>query len=619
MTFEQLKNRALAEQDALKNSPAPRIYVNTAACGRAAGALSVLSRIRSELAQKKIAACVVETGCLGFCHLDPLVAVEKPGRPRVFYGRVTPDTAASIIAGYLVGDDPRPDLACFTFGEAKIDGVPSLFELPAWALQARVALRNCGLIDPGSIAGYIAVGGYAGLAKVLAMTLEEAIAEIAVSGLSEPAGAGLPAGEKWRACRRAPGPKHLVLNALTPEDLFLIEGDPHAVLEGVLIAAYACGAERGFACVAENPFAAAKLKAAAKQLAKVGLLGDGILGSGFRFHLEIVEVPAALVLNEETALWRALQGERPMPSPAGELPAVVQRAETLAAVSAVFQKGAAWYAGFGPKDNPGTKVLVLAGRVARPGVAEFPLGTPLGEIVSGFGGGAGEGRSLKAVLAGGPLGNWLPASALDLPLGTEVLPSGGCGEITVATEEDCLVDLTRHILAHTHAESCGRCVLCREGTGQLHEILAEITEGKGKPDDPDLLADLGAGVKAGSLCSLGQNAPNPVLSALAHFRSEFEAHIKRKRCPARVCGKFTTFYILLDRCRGCPACREACPEAAIAGGEGLIHVIDQEKCTKCGLCLPACPFGAVAKASGLKPLTPAAPVPVGSWGKKGRA
>lgn len=619
MTYAQLKNRALAEQDALENSKAPRIYINTAACGRATGALSVREQIRAELKNKNIAASVIETGCLGFCHLDPLVAVEKPGRPRIFYGRVTPETASQIIDDYLINGDPRPDLACFTTGEGKIDGVPSLPEMPAWTLQIRVALRNCGLIDPGNIDEYIAGGGYAGLAAALEMSPEEVAGEIARSGLIERGGVGLPVGEKWRACRKAPGPKHLVLGALTPEDLFLLEGDPHAALEGMLIAAYACGARRGFACVAGNPTAAARLKAAAKQMEEHGLLGDGILGSGFNFHLEIIEVPAALVLSEETALWRALQGERPMPFPAGELPAAVHRAETLAAVSAVFQKGAAWYNGFGPKDNPGTKVLVLAGRVARPGVAEFPFGTPLGEIISGFGGGAGEGRSLKAVLAGGPLGKWLPAGALDLPLGAEVLPPGGSGEITVAAEEDCILDLTRHILAFTHAESCGRCVLCREGAYQLHEILAEITEGKGKPDDPELLADLGAGVKAGSFCSLGQNAPNPVLSALEHFRSEFEAHIKRKRCPAKVCSKFTTFYILPDKCWGCPACREACPAAAIAGGEGLVHVIDQEKCTKCGLCLPACPFGAVAKASGTKPLTPAEPVPAGSWGKKRQA
>ncbi|MCL6476971.1 MAG: 4Fe-4S binding protein [Peptococcaceae bacterium] len=512
--------------------------------------------------------------------------------------------------------------------------------LPVSGLQVRIALRNCGHIDPGNISQYIARGGYSGLARALRMTPGEVIAEIGKSGLRGRGGAGFPTATKWSLCHSAPGSeKYMICNAAggDPEACagrLLLEGDPHSVLEGMLIGAYAAGAAHGYIYVnAENLLAVERLKTALKQMEENGLLGDHILDSGFGFHIEIKEGAPGLLSGEETAVISALEGRLLMPYPRPPYPAVsglrgkptvVNNVETLANVSAILQKGPEWYAGFGTGESRGTKIFALSGKVANAGIIEVPLGVTLRRIVYDIGGGVPDGKDLKAVLIGGPAGGCLPEGALDLPVDFENLTAEGAiigtGSIMVADQDTCVVDLAKACLSITKAESCGKCVMCREGTAQMLQILTDITAGKGKPEDIDLLIELGEGMKAGSLCALGKTAPNPVLTTVKHFREEYEAHIRRKRCPALVCKKFISYHILGDKCQGCLVCLQNCPAGAIAGGEGMIHVIDQDRCDKCGICLDVCPsqFKAVTKAGGVKPVTPEEPVPVGSWKRRSR-
>lgn len=494
-----------------------------------------------------------------------------------------------------------------SIGKGRIEGIPELFELPVFGPQVRIALRNCGFINPENINHYIARGGYSGLAGALKTTPVEVIAEVCKSGLRERGGAGLPTGTGWSFYRDAPGSeKYLICKAAgdDPEAYIgrlLLEGDPHAVLEGMLIGAYATGAARGRVCInAEDTLAAERLKTALKQMEDYGLLGDNILGSGFSFQIEVSEDISGI------------EGK----------PAVINNMETLANVSAILQNGADWFAGYGAGQSRGTKVFALSGKVVRPGIIEVPLGTTLRRMINEIGGGISGGRDLKAVLIGGPVGGCLPAGALDLPVDYENLAAEGAvlgsGGIMVADNDTCVVDLAKNCLSFTRSESCGKCVFCREGTWQLLAILTEITEGKGKPEDIDLLMELGEGVKSGAGCDLGRTAPNPVLTTIRHFREEYEAHVKRKRCPALVCKRFISFHILGDKCRGCLVCMRNCPANAIAGSDQMIHVIDQSECDKCGICLDACPFNAVTKAGGVKPVTPEEPIPVGSWKKRSR-
>jgi NADH-quinone oxidoreductase subunit F len=505
-------------------------------------------------------------------------------------------------------------------------------------MQVRIVTRNCGIIAPANIDHAIANGGYSGLNRALGMTPDAVMAEITDAGLRGRGGAGFPTAAKWRACyEAAEGEKSMILNGAEGDPAarsvrMLLESDPHAVLEGMLIGAYAVGAGRGIIFLNGNHTEGnARVRTALQQAEALGLAGDNILGSGFSCQVEIFEGGNGFVCGVETALIRALEGERPLshirpPYPAisglkGK-PTCVNSAETLAHVSAILQKGAAWYRGFGTRKSPGTKLFTLTGQVARPGVIEVALGTALRRIVEEIGGGVTGGGELKAVLIGGPSGGFLPSTSLDMPLDFEHLSAAGAimgsGRITVVDERTCMVELARNCLAFLRDESCGKCVLCREGSAQLFTILTDITAGKGNSDDIALLSELCEGMQTGSICGLGRTAPNPVLTLLAYFREELEAHLRKKRCPALVCRKFITYHILGEKCGGCGLCRERCPEAAIAGDEGMIHVIDQDECTKCGICIEVCPaeYGAVTKAGGVKPRTPAEPVRVGSWKKR---
>jgi NADH-quinone oxidoreductase subunit F len=574
-------------------------------------------------------------GCIGLCYAEPLVEIKKPGMPSVFYGNVTPELASEIVRDYVVGGNPRSDLALGTRGEGAIDGIPCFYDLPVLKPQVRIALRNCGNIDPENIHHYVANGGYEGLSKALGMSRQEVIDVVKKSGLRGRGGAGFPTGVKWQFCHDAPGDiKYLVCNADEGDpgafmDRAVLEGDPHAVLEGMLIGAYALGASVGYIYIrAEYPLAIQRLRVALRQMEEWGLVGDNIMGSDFSFHIKIKEGAGAFVCGEETALMASIEGNRGMPRPRPPFPAQaglwgkptnINNVETWSNVSAILLNGAEWYASYGTEKSRGTKTFSLVGKVARPGLIEVPMGITLREIIYGIGGGIPEGKAFKAVQTGGPSGGCLPASFLDSPVDYESLASAGSivgsGGMVVLDEDSCMVEIARYFLTFTQAESCGKCIPCRWGTKQMLDILEDIVNGKGREGDIELLLELSQAVKDGSLCALGGTAPNPVLTTIRYFRDEYEAHVSEKRCPALACNALVSYYILSDKCEGCGICARACPADAIKGGKRMVHVIDQEACIKCGTCFDVCPtkFSAVGRFSGEAQVAiPEEPVPVGS-------
>ena len=632
MTFDEIKAKAMSEWEALEHSDKPRILIGAATCGRASGALTMLEAINSELAQHNIEATIIQVGCIGLCYAEPLVDIVKPNRPRICYGNVTPEIIPQLIQDYIINDNPRSDLALGTIGDGSIKDIPKLFELPMLKPQVRMVLRNCGIIDPENINHYIARDGYSGLVKALGMKPEEVIEEIKRSGLRGRGGAGFPTGLKWEFCRKSPGKvKYLICNADEGDpgafmNRSLLEGDPHAVLEGMLIGAYAIGATEGYIYIrAEYPLAIERLELALRQMADYGLLGDNILGSNFSFHIKIKQGAGAFVCGEETALMVSIEGKRGMPRSRPPFPAQsglwgkptnINNVGTWGHVSAVLQRDSNWYASYGSEKSKGTKVFALAGKVNRTGLIEVPMGISLQEIIYGIGGGIPDDKRFKAVQTGGPSGGFLPANLLNLPVDYESLTQAGSimgsGGMIALDEDNCIVETAKFFLSFTQVESCGKCVLCRLGTKQMLDILEDITTGKGKLEDIDLLIDLAEAVKVGSLCGLGGTAPNPVLTTIRYFRDEYEAHINEKRCPALACLELISYYILPDKCEGCGICLRDCPSEAISGGKRLVHIIDQSKCSKCGTCLDVCPtrFSAVVKVSGEKVEVPSEPVPV---------
>jgi NADH-quinone oxidoreductase subunit F len=592
--------------------------VGTATCGRAAGAMEVVRAFRDEIKKQNIDCPVIEVGCMGHCYAEPLVIIRKQGYPPICYGYVNPVIAERLVNEFILGNNPCPE---FVIGALETNDIlPSFQDFPRAKYEQKIILKNCGHIDPTDIEHYIAGGGYAALAKALQKIPQAIIDEVKRSGLRGRGGAGFPAGRKWQACRDAKGtPKYIICNADEGDpgafvDRAILESDPHSVIEGMIIAGYAAGARYGYIYVrAEYPLAVERLEIALNQAKKLKFTGTHILGSDFNFDIRLFQGSGAFVCGEATALANSIEGNAGTPRPrpprmttAGLFgkPTVVNNVKTLAFVPQIIKNGAAWFTGTGTKSSPGTAVFALAGKIVNTGMVEVPMGTTLRQIIFDVGSGIPKGKKFKAVQIGGPSGGCLPESALDLPVDFDSLQVAGAimgsGGMVVLDEEDCMVEIARYFLEFTQRESCGKCTFCRLGTKQMLEILTEFTQGKGKIEDIDSLEKLAEEVKDGSLCGLGQTAPNPILTTLRYFRNEYEDHIQLGKCPALMCQHLIAYYILPDKCeRSCDACVGSCTVEAISPDKKRIKVIDQEKCVKCGTCLKACPlqYNAIVKLS----------------------
>lgn len=619
MGFVDIQKRAQAQWLALEERT--HIKIGLATCGRAAGALEVFQAFQEELSRRGLDVPVIQVGCIGLCYAEPLVIISKPQSYRIVYSNVTPESVSRLIEGYIEGDDPCLELA---LGTLEIDerGSPFIPELPRFEYEHRMILRNCGFIDPTNIYHYIANGGYASLDKALTMEPIEIIQEISRSGLRGRGGAGFPTGVKWEQCYKAPGVvKYVICNADEGDpgafmDRVILESDPQQVIEGMAIAGYTIGAQRGYIYVrAEYPLAIERVKEALIEAEEIGLLGENILKSKFSFSIGIVQGAGAFVSGEATALVEAMEGKRSEPrvrpprlSEKGlwGSPTLLNNVKTFSYIPFILHKGSQVFASIGTEKSKGTAVFTLAGKVNYPGLTEVPMGTTLRKLVYEIAGGMKNGKRFKAVQIGGPSGGCIPESLLDIPIDYDSLQHAGSmmgsGGMIFMDEEDCAVDTARFFLDFTTKESCGKCTMCRLGTLQLLSLLEDICSGRAKIEDLELLHELAEEVKMGSFCGLGRSAPNPVLTTIRYFEEEYRAHIIEKRCPSLVCKDLIAFYILPEKCdRGCEHCLLVCPTKAIKGEKGEIKVIDQEKCSKCGTCLEVCPpeYRAVLKLSPL--------------------
>ena len=559
---------------------------------------------------------IVQTGCFGLCALGPIMIVYPEG---TFYSRVTLEDIPEIVEEHLLKGRIVTRLVYDgKTAESAEDEVSaaSLSETPFYKKQMRLALRNCGVINPENIEEYIAMDGYSALGKVLTeMKPEDVINIIKDAGLRGRGGGGFPTGVKWSfAAANQSDKKYVVCNADEGDpgafmDRSVLEGDPHAVLEAMAIAGYAIGSDEGYIYVrAEYPIAVKRLQIAIDQAREYGLLGKDIFGTGFNFDVHIRLGAGAFVCGEETALLASIEGRRGEPRPRPPFPAVkglfgkptiINNVETYANVCQIILRGADWFKSIGTEKSKGTKVFALGGKINNTGLVEIPMGTTLREIIEEIGGGIPNGKKFKAAQTGGPSGGCIPASLMDTPIDYDSLIAigsmMGSGGLIVMDEDNCMVDIAKFFLEFTVDESCGKCTPCRIGTKRLYEILDKITKGKGTMEDLDRLEELSNSIKAGSLCGLGQSAPNPVLSTLRYFRDEYEAHVKEKRCPAGVCKSLLSYTIIPEKCKGCSACSRACPAEAISGQIKSPFVIDSSKCIKCGACMDTCRFGAIEK------------------------
>ncbi len=552
---------------------------------------------------------VVKTGCFGLCEKGPIVVVYPEGAT---YSKVTPEDVKEIVEEHLVKGRIVKRLL---LGDAEArDVAKSLENVGFFSRQHRIALRNCGVINPEIIDEYIARDGYAALGKVLTkMTPADVIQEMKKSGLRGRGGGGFPTGMKWEfAAAQKADQKYVCCNADEGDpgafmDRSVLEGDPHSVIEAMAIAGYAIGSNQGYIYVrAEYPIAVQRLKIAIDQAREYGLLGKGIFGTGFDFDLEIRLGAGAFVCGEETALMTSIEGNRGEPRPRPPFPAVkglwqkptiLNNVETYANIPVILNNGAEWFASIGTEKSKGTKVFAIGGKINNTGLVEIPMGTPLREVIYDIGGGIPNGKKFKAVQTGGPSGGCIPAEHIDIPIEYDTLISigsmMGSGGMIVMDEDNCMVDIAKFFLEFTVDESCGKCPPCRIGTKRMYEILERITQGKGELSDLDKLETLANSIKQSALCGLGQTAPNPVLSTLRYFKDEYLAHVIDKKCPAGVCKAMMTYAIVADKCKGCSLCAKKCPVNAISGEIKKPYVIDQDKCIKCGVCMDSCKFAAI--------------------------
>ena len=595
----------------------PTIIVGMGTCGIAAGADKVWAALQQGLAQRNLDVSLKGVGCIGICVKEPLVDIQLPGKPRVTYANVKPEMAARLIEEHLVNGQPVKAWMLGQMddrGPGKAQAEPLYPGVAFYSKQVRIALRNCGLIDPEKIEEYLARDGYQALGKALAeMEPDDVIAEMKDSGLRGRGGAGFLTGLKWELCRRSRGgPKYVICNADEGDpgafmDRSILEGDPHSVLEGMTIAGYAIGAAAGYIyCRAEYPLAIQRLKTAIRQAHELGLLGQNILGSGFSYEIYLKEGAGAFVCGEETALMASIEGRRGEPKPKPPFPAVsglwakpsnVNNVKSYGMVPQIILNGADWFAGIGTPKSPGTAIFALTGKIKNTGLIEVPMGITLREIIYDIGGGLPKGKRFKAVQTGGPLGGCLPESALDTPVDFDSLIQAGAvmgsGGMIVVDHDTCMVEFAKYFLQFASDESCGKCVPCRIGGQRLLEVLTRIAEGRGTLQDLDEIEYISRNMKEASLCALGQLTPGPVLAALRFFRQEYEAHIVDKFCPAGVCIGLFAFEIN-DDCKGCGLCVKACPQEAITGGKKEKHVIDQVACIQCGSCFDVCRLDGVS-------------------------
>ena len=578
------------------------------------GSPQIMEALKNEIKRQGLEdeVAVVETGCHGLCALGPIMIVYPDA---TFYSMVQPGDVPEIVSEHLLKGRPVTRLL-YQETVSPTGGIKALSDTDFYKKQHRIALRNCGVINPENIEEYIGTGGYEALGKVLTeMTPDDVIQTLLDAGQRGRGGAGFPTGRKWKLCKQNDADqKYVCCNADEGDpgafmDRSVLEGDPHAVLEAMAIAGYAIGANQGYIYVrAEYPIAVERLKIAIRQAREMELLGKNIFGTGFDFDIDLRLGAGAFVCGEETALMTSIEGKRGEPRPRPPFPAqkglfgkpsILNNVETYANIPQIILNGPEWFASMGTEKSKGTKVFALGGKINNTGLVEVPMGTTLRTVIEEIGGGIPNGKKFKAAQTGGPSGGCIPAEHFDVPIDYDNLIAigsmMGSGGLIVMDEDDCMVDIAKFFLEFTVEESCGKCTACRIGTKRMLEILTKITKGQATMEDLDKLEELCHYVKANSLCGLGQTAPNPVLSTLRYFRDEYEAHIKEKRCPAGVCKALLSYNIDRDKCRGCTLCARTCPAGAIIGSVKNPHVIDQNKCIKCGACMEKCKFGAIYK------------------------
>ncbi|HNZ44401.1 MAG TPA: NADH-quinone oxidoreductase subunit NuoF [Candidatus Syntrophosphaera thermopropionivorans] len=583
------------------------VKVGLASCGRAAGAMEVYDKLKEYLEQNEGAYILKRTGCIGMCFEEPIVSLSGSEIGEITLGKVNAENVINLIEEYRKDIIPSSNIILSDKVEAPYNDL--------FAYQQRIVLQNCGRIDPLSIEDYEASGGYQALRKALTLSPQEIINEVKISGLRGRGGAGFPTGLKWSFAASAKSDiKYIICNADEGDpgafmDRSVLEGDPHRVLEGMIIGAYAIGAHKGYIyCRAEYPLAIEHLKMALISAREKNYLGDNILGTDFSFELSIKEGAGAFVCGEETALMQSIEGKRGMPSIRPPYPAEsglwgkptnINNVETWANIPWIIKNGGEAFKAIGMEKSSGTKVFALAGKIAGSGLIEVPMGITLRDIIYKVGGGMKTEKPFKAVQLGGPSGGCIPADLLDIPVDYDSITATGAimgsGGMVVMDSGTCMVDVARYFLNFTQNESCGKCTFCRIGTRRMLEILNRITEGKGELEDLDRLEELALNISKGSLCGLGQTAPNPVLTTLRYFKDEYLAHIVDKRCPAGVCTALLHYYILPEKCIGCTLCARMCPVSCISGSLRQVHIIDQSRCTHCGNCYKACKFGAVTR------------------------